>query len=184
MKTTLCIGLIFSLGVSSAEASCLSEVSAFAKDICGEIDGAGTQTVVDANGNVDASVSNIIRRVVGGGSATVNGQILYDTYTGVVRDQLGSAKFNVLDCRQKMVNVAVAQVCQPTPPSPPPVVLKSYILCEGEFEGNCPPHDSFTPCASYKNWANAMCNGHFNEQHISSVDGNRCGYGIFKITCQ
>jgi hypothetical protein len=92
-------------------ASCLDQVSDFAIRICGEIANSGTKTVVDASGNVQAGVSDIIRNVVGGASTNLNGHVLYDTYTGVVRDQLGAAQFNVIDCRQKMVNVAVAQVC-------------------------------------------------------------------------
>jgi len=93
-------------------ASCLEEVASFAIRICGEIATSGTSTVVDANGNVDASISNIIKKVVGGGSASINGHMLYDTYVGVARDQLVGIHFSDIDCRQKMVNVAVAQVCQ------------------------------------------------------------------------
>src|ERR1700738_3968627 len=74
-------------------ASCLDQVSDFAIRICGEIANSGTKTVVDPTGNVQAGVSDIIRNVVGGASTNLNGHVLYDTYTGVVRDQLGPAQF-------------------------------------------------------------------------------------------
>jgi hypothetical protein len=102
----------------AAAATCLDDVANFAIRICGDIENSGTSTVIDANGNVDASISNIIKKVVGGASTSINGHILYDTYVGVAREQLAGARFNAIDCRQKMVNIAVAQVCQSTPPQP------------------------------------------------------------------
>jgi hypothetical protein len=101
------------LGVTAAQAeSCLDDVASFALKICGEIANSGSRTIVDANGNLDANVSSIVRRVIGGGNASINGQMLYETYSGVLREQLSGAQFNVLDCRQKMVDVAVKQVCR------------------------------------------------------------------------
>jgi hypothetical protein len=99
-------------GKPAAAASCLDDVATFAIRICGDIATTGSSTVVDANGNIDANISNIIKKVVGGASTSINGHILYDTYVGVARDQLASVHFNDIDCRQKMVNVAVSQVCQ------------------------------------------------------------------------
>jgi len=120
MRTIFLSVFLFILGLTSASASCLKEVTGFAIDICGDIDKSTNRTVVDADGNVTANVSNIIKKVLGGASTTVNGHVLYETYTGVVHDQLSAAQFNVLDCRQKMVAVAVSQVCLTQPPPPPP----------------------------------------------------------------
>ena len=99
-------------GEQAVAATCLDDVAAFAIRICGDIAISGTSTVVDGNGNIDASISNIIQKVVGGASSSINGHVLYDTYVGVARDQLAGVHFSDLDCRQKMVNIAVAQVCQ------------------------------------------------------------------------
>jgi hypothetical protein len=90
------LALIVSMYCSGAmAASCLDEVAAFAARICGDIANSGTSTVVDANGNIDAGISNIIRKVVGGASTSINGHLLYDTYAGVAREQLAGAQFNV-----------------------------------------------------------------------------------------
>lgn len=78
--------LFTTLNASSAVAGCLDEVSAFAIKICGEIDKSGSHVVTDTNGNLDVYVSAIVRRIVGGGSATVSGAKLIDTYENVLRE--------------------------------------------------------------------------------------------------
>jgi hypothetical protein len=98
-----------------AVASCLDDVSTFAIRICGEIDKSGKASTVDASGKLDASVSNIITRIAGGGSANVSGSVLVKTFENVTQDQLGNELFNVRECREKMVDVAVKQVCQKPP---------------------------------------------------------------------
>ena len=108
----LLLVLVFFQETPASATSCLDDVAAFAIRICGDIATSGTSTVIDADGNVDAGISNIIRKVVGGASTSINGHVLYDTYVGVARDQLAGVHFSDIDCRQKMVNIAVAQVCQ------------------------------------------------------------------------
>jgi hypothetical protein len=95
-----------------AFASCLDDVSTFAIRICGEIETSGKSTTVDANGKLDATVGNIITKIVGNGSADVSGQVLVKTFENVTQDQLGKELFNVRTCREKMVDVAIAQVCK------------------------------------------------------------------------
>jgi hypothetical protein len=95
-------------------------VSDFSIKICGEIEKSGTKSVVTAEGKLDAGVSTIIKKIVGGGSAEISGTVLSETYENVARDELGQDRFNVRECRQKMVEVAVRQVCSgqiPTAPS-------------------------------------------------------------------
>jgi hypothetical protein len=130
MKTIAAVALVTlaALQVTPANAaSCLDDVANFAIRICGDIATSGTSTVVDANGNIDANISNIIERVVGGASTAINGHVLYDTYVGVARDQLAGVHFSDIDCRQKMVNVAVAQVC-PTLQSPSRTDLTQILV--------------------------------------------------------
>ena len=100
---------------AATAATCLDDVAAFAQRICGEIASSGNDVSVDANGNVNAGVSNIIKRAVGGASAEMNGHVIYNTYTGVARDQLAGVQFNVIDCKQKMVAVALVQLCPDHP---------------------------------------------------------------------
>jgi hypothetical protein len=132
LKGLSLIGGLFALTVNFSHpvtaASCLDAVASFAIRICGDIANSGSNTMVDATGNVDANVSNIIRRIVGGANTTINGHVLYDTYTGVIRDQLGPAQFNVIDCRQKMVTVAVAQVCSSSQSAIPKEINQGYLV--------------------------------------------------------
>ena len=67
--------------------------------------------MLDANGNVSANVSDIVKRVVGSGSAELKGRVLYDTYVNVIREQLGQTIFNIMSCKEKMVGVAIQQAC-------------------------------------------------------------------------
>ena len=90
---------------------CLSKVRDFSLSICGEIERSGARTIVTGDGKLDASVSTIIRRIVGGGAAGVSGSVLSDTYENVAREELGKDRFNARECRERMVAVAVSQVC-------------------------------------------------------------------------
>lgn len=114
------VAIIFCCHANQATASCLDEVASFAARICGDIEKSGTKRVVDASGKLDADVGSIVRRVVGGGSADVSGSVLIENYNNVLQNQLGSELFNVRACRERMVGVAVSQVCQPNKPPPPP----------------------------------------------------------------
>ena len=90
---------------------CLSKVRDFALSICGEIERSGARTVVTGDGKLDANVSTIIRKIVGGGAAGVSGSFLSDTYESVAREELGKDRFNARECRERMVAVAISQVC-------------------------------------------------------------------------
>ena len=184
-----------------AAATCLDDVAAFAVRICGEIANSGTSTIVDATGNVNANVSNIIRRVVGEGTANVSGRVLYDTYTGVLRDQLGPVQFNVIDCRQKMVNVAVPQVCQKAS-APPRKVVKVCMgngggpSCAGGADAvyNCDAYSAMGGGSklTYDTLAQRFCqyndNGTIktypNQVIVTyNVGGGQCGWTAFQVTC-
>jgi hypothetical protein len=188
----------------SAAATCLDDVANFAIRICGDIANSGTSTVVDANGNIDASISNIIKMVVGGASTSINGHILYDTYVGVARDQLAGVHFSDIDCRQKMVNIAVAQVCQIVPPPPPPP-QRDYKICMGNGGGpscaggatavyNCATYRGMGGGAkvTYDTLANMFCSYDDNgttkvwpHKVIVTYDvgGGECGWTAFQVTC-
>jgi hypothetical protein len=95
-----------------AYASCLQEVASFANSICGEIEKSGAKSTVDANGKLDASIGNIVTKVIGAsGSLNGSAKVLEESYKGVLQDQLGSELFNVRKCREEMVAVALRQVC-------------------------------------------------------------------------
>lgn len=59
-------------------------------------------------------------------------------------------------------------------------------VCTGEFETGCTgDHDAFVACgASVDDEVRAkMCPGEFKLRSVSSVGGNRCGYGLIEVTC-
>lgn len=103
--------LLLVVAVPASSQDCLSKVRDFALSICGEIERSGARTVVSGDGKLDANVSTIIRRIVGGGAAGISGSVLSDTYESVAREELGKDRFNARECRERMVAVAISQVC-------------------------------------------------------------------------
>lgn len=164
-----------------AAASCLTEVVGFSKEICGDIEKSGITAVVNAKGDVDVSISNIVRRVVGGGSAQLSGDALYKTYTNVLQEQLGPDRFNVLTCRQKMVDVAVKQVC--TGSGEETKITANYVVCVGQLPERCPPNSVHLSCgSSVAEWAARECKS-FGQTKLDDVAGNMCGYYTAQVTC-
>jgi hypothetical protein len=103
---------LFLFLVSSSEvfADCLSDVSNFAEKICGQIKTSGNTQLIEANGELKAEVSGIVRKALGDVKGDVNGKILQDTYENVLREDLSKELFNVRECRQKMAEKAL-EVC-------------------------------------------------------------------------
>jgi hypothetical protein len=101
----------------------LQEVASFANTICGDIEKTGAKSTVDANGKLDATIGNIVTKVIGAsGSVNVSGRALEQSYKGVLQDQLGTELFNVRKGREEMVAVALRQVCAvPTNASDTPI---------------------------------------------------------------
>ena len=67
---------------------------------------------------------------------------------------------------------------------------QSYTVCEGEYEGNCAyQHDGYAYCGSVAALAKQICRqsngtGDSANVEINSHDGNKCGYGLWRITCK
>jgi hypothetical protein len=59
------------------------------------------------------------------------------------------------------------------------------IVCTGEMEGSCTgPHALFVPCgASVDNAIRARFCEQYTLRSLSSVSGNRCGYGLIEVSC-
>ena len=96
---------------SIANASCLDEVASFAEKICGEIQNRGMGTLTEANGELKADVSGIVRKVVGEAGGGINVKHLEDSYENVLRKDLANELFNVRECRVKMVEVGREEAC-------------------------------------------------------------------------
>ena len=99
-------------GQTSQTSDCLTKVATFAERICGEIQRSGTSQVTEANGQLTAQVSGIVRRVLGGGEADINAKVLRESYENVLRQDLSKELFNVRECRVKMVEVGRSEACK------------------------------------------------------------------------
>ena len=113
MRPVFLIFLLFFAISSAARAGCLEEVARFAQDICGQIQTSGSRQLTEANGQLKAEVSGIVRTVLGNASVDINAKHLRDAYENVLREDLAKEPFNVRECRIKMVEVGKAEACKP-----------------------------------------------------------------------
>jgi hypothetical protein len=104
--------LVLSPAAFSQSSDCLSKTADFAERICGEIQRSGNRQVVEANGQLKAEVSGIVRRIVGEAGGSANGKFLRETYENVLQQDLGKEIFSVRECRMKMVDVGTKEACK------------------------------------------------------------------------
>lgn len=129
MKLLLVLLVLFSssLFIAESRSSCLDEVVKFANGICGEIQRSGTSNVVEANGQLKADVSGIVRRVLGNAGGNLNGKAAVGAYENVLRVDLSKELFNIRECRIKMVDVGRSELCK----SPNlPTIQRTELLAE------------------------------------------------------
>ncbi|MEI6706422.1 MAG: hypothetical protein WCK96_04700 [Methylococcales bacterium] len=108
---------LFLASSSVVFADCLNEVSNFAEKICGEIQKSGSRQLIEANGELKAEISGIVRKALGEVKGGINGKILQETYENVLREDLSKELFNVRECRQKMVETAFSHLSEVCPSS-------------------------------------------------------------------
>lgn len=93
-------------------ADCLDRAVEFAQKVCGEIQRSGATQVIEANGQLKASISGIIRRVLGEVDVGGGGKSVRESYENVLRQDLSKELFNIRDCRMKMVEVGKVEACR------------------------------------------------------------------------
>lgn len=138
---------------SAVLASCLEEVSIFAEKICGQIQTSGSRQLTEANGQLKAEVSGIVRKVLGNASGDINAKHLSDTYENVLRKDLANELFNIRECRVKMVEVGRAEACKSMAARP----ASSTFSMEGGTTRFITPDDVIlsmlgTPCGGNSNF--------------------------------
>jgi hypothetical protein len=109
------IVLAFLVGAVSpreAFATCLDDAAAFSERVCGELSNRGSSQLVTGSGELTAEARGLVARMLGSaqGSAAVSGAV--STYENVTREQLATDHANVRECRERMVDVAIKQVCK------------------------------------------------------------------------
>lgn len=127
MKAFVCvITLVVSL---QASASCLTEAADFASSVCGQIQNSGSKEVTTADGKLNAEVSGILRRLAGQAGAELDVKHLADTYENVLREDLAKELFNVRDCRIKMAEAGIREVCNNAPSAGNPPTINYSRTC-------------------------------------------------------
>ncbi|UIN38465.1 hypothetical protein [Methylobacterium oryzae] len=112
---------------SPAYGSCLDEAAKFAERVCGDIAREGSNSSVSGKAEAQAKADSILSRIIGSGSASLSAEALKETYTGVVREQLASDRFNVINCRMEMVNKAIKELCKDSSSSERAAVGSNYL---------------------------------------------------------
>jgi hypothetical protein len=90
--------------------------------------------------------------------------------------KVGELNTTIDDLRRQLANKQSAA-------KSPQFTTTSFQVCNGEYQGSCPPSTVWLPCgASVKNWVDGQCTS-ASITRISSRDGNRCGYSIDQVLC-
>jgi hypothetical protein len=100
---------------SIAFASCLEEAAGFAERVCGEISSRGSSQLISGSGGFNAEAKGLIARMLGTAQGDAKVDAALSSYENVAREELTKEHANVRDCRIRMVEVAVKQVCPETP---------------------------------------------------------------------
>ncbi len=92
-------------------ASCLDEAAIFSERICGEISNRGSSQLISGSGELNAEAKGLIARMLSSvqGNAKVDAAV--STYDNVVREELTNEHKTARDCKTRMVDDAVKQVC-------------------------------------------------------------------------
>jgi hypothetical protein len=100
---------------SIAFPSCLEEAAGFAERICGEISNRGSSQLISGSGALNAEAKGLIARMLGTAQGDAKVDAAITSYENVTREALSSEHANVRDCRMRMIEVAVKQVCPEAP---------------------------------------------------------------------
>lgn len=160
------VSVFVSIQGALAAEDCLGRITKFATEICGEINISGEQNLVDANGELKASISGIIKKIVGDAGASVNGKVLQDAYTNVLRKDLAAELFDVRKCRREMVEVGRQEACPKKAGKTDLSIIDNVLMAEYGRLGVA------SPC-KFDAWARERCLGKVNCKF--KVDNNLCG---------
>jgi len=118
MEARLWLGLLLVAPIfysQCAFASCLEEAADFAERVCGEISSRGSSQLVSGSGDLNAEAKGLIARMLGTAQGDIKVNAAISSYENVAREELTKEHANVRDCRMRMIEVAVKQVCPETP---------------------------------------------------------------------
>lgn len=125
--------------------SCLKDAAEFAKNICGEISRFGNSQLTEANGQLKANVSGIVKKVVGGGSVSLDAKHLRNAYENVLRGDLTKELSDNRACRREMAKVGITEACKATPTTQPKLLDKKT-----KQQTSLQPNVIFSPAVQQK----------------------------------
>lgn len=100
---------------SIAVASCLEEAAGFAERVCGEISSKGSSQLFSGSGALNAEAKGLVARMLGTAQGDAKVDAAISSYENVAHEQPSGEHANVRDCRMRMIEVAVKQVCADVP---------------------------------------------------------------------
>lgn len=104
--------LAAAISAPAAFATCLDEAATFSERICGELSNRGSSELVTGSGELSAEAKGLVARMLGSAQGSANVSEAVATYENVAREELAKDHANVRDCKMRMVDVAVKQVCK------------------------------------------------------------------------
>jgi hypothetical protein len=107
----------FVFGAQCASASCLNEAEDFAERICGEISRRGSSQMITASGKLTVEAQGLLQETLGSIGGEFAGEAEKKTFENVLQEQLGPELVNVRQCRTRMAEAAIKQVCERPAPS-------------------------------------------------------------------
>ncbi len=105
------VGFTLLLFPSTASASCLTEAADFADRICGEISNRGSSELITGSGQLSAQAKGLIARMFGQAQGDAKVDAATSSYENVAREELAKEHANARDCKMRMVEVGINQVC-------------------------------------------------------------------------
>jgi hypothetical protein len=102
--------VLFYPGVVAA--SCLDETAVFSERVCGEILTKGSSQMISGSGQLSAEAKGLIAKMIGSAEGTGKFDSVVSSYENVVREELGKELASTRECKMKMVDIAVKQVCK------------------------------------------------------------------------
>jgi hypothetical protein len=65
----------------------------------------------------------------------------------------------------------------------PVIVPPITKVCRSQFEGDCPPHDTFLGCGTLEQWSPQACWRFKFVARDSDVPMHQCGVALYQVRC-
>jgi hypothetical protein len=122
-----CFALLTALPSSAFATTCLDDAATFAERICGELSNRGSSQLITGTGELSAEAKGIIAKMFGSAQGAANVSEAVSSYENVAHEELAKDHANIRDCKARMVDVAVKQVCKQAAQNPPLFIVGGSV---------------------------------------------------------